>query len=108
MGAARRVAAGRLDRFAPAAEETDELTEVVGQRIHDGLRADVGRHLDPFTSGPAGIGEGAVVHETAGAAELPMPTALPVTLFARLGNLAAGLVMAAMIALAVALRRRER
>ncbi|MDY1009607.1 MULTISPECIES: apolipoprotein N-acyltransferase [unclassified Sphingomonas] len=49
-----------------------------------------------------------VAHETAGAAELPMPTALPVTLFARLGNLAAGLVMAAMIALAVALRRRER
>jgi len=51
---------------------------------------------------------GTVAHEKAGAVDVPIPPALVVTSFARLGNLAAALVAAAMIAMAVALRRRDR
>jgi len=51
---------------------------------------------------------GTVAHEKAGAVDVPIPPALVVTPFARLGNLAAALVAAAMIAMAVALRRRDR
>ncbi|OYX47907.1 MAG: apolipoprotein N-acyltransferase [Sphingomonas sp. 32-66-10] len=49
----------------------------------------------------AGMGE-------AKAIEAPMPTALPPTLFARLGNLAAALVAALLLAIAIAFRRFAR
>ncbi|MDP1028253.1 apolipoprotein N-acyltransferase [Sphingomonas sp. KR1UV-12] len=49
-----------------------------------------------------------VPHETAGAIELPMPPALPPTLFARTGNAAAAIVAALLFALAIAIRRRAR
>lgn len=44
----------------------------------------------------------------AGAVEVPMPAPLPPTLFSRLGNWAAAVVALAMLAAAVAIRRRER
>ncbi|HEU4959458.1 MAG TPA: apolipoprotein N-acyltransferase [Sphingomonas sp.] len=44
----------------------------------------------------------------AGAIDLPFPQALPPTLFARLGNWWAAIVAAALLALAVAIRRRAR
>ena len=49
-----------------------------------------------------------VPHETAGAVELPIPPALPPTLFSRVGNLMAALVALLFVGLAVALRRRNR
>jgi apolipoprotein N-acyltransferase len=49
-----------------------------------------------------------VPHETAGAAEVPMPRPLPPTPFARIGNAAAFLVAALMLLVAVAIRRRAR
>jgi apolipoprotein N-acyltransferase len=49
-----------------------------------------------------------VPHETAGAIEVPMPPALVPTLFSRLGNWLALIVALAMIAGAVAVRRRAR
>lgn len=49
-----------------------------------------------------------VPHETAGAVELPIPPALPPTLFAHLGNLAAAIVALVFFGLAVALRLRSR
>ena len=51
---------------------------------------------------------GTVPHETAGAIEMPMPAALPPTLFSRIGNRAALIVALAFVAAAVAIRRRER
>ena len=51
---------------------------------------------------------GTVPHETAGAIELPMPPALPPTLFSRLGNLAALIVALAFVAAAIAIRRSAR
>jgi len=49
-----------------------------------------------------------VPHETAGAIELPLPPALPPTLFSRVGNLMAVIVAAVLVALAIAIRRRAR
>ena len=49
-----------------------------------------------------------IPHETAGAIEQPMPSALPPTLFSRVGNAMAAIVAALMLATAVALRRRQR
>jgi apolipoprotein N-acyltransferase len=49
-----------------------------------------------------------VPHETAGAIEMPMPPALPPTLFSRLGSWAALIVALAFIAGAIAIRRRAR
>ncbi len=49
-----------------------------------------------------------VPHETAGAIELPIPSALPQTLFGRVGNAMAAIVAAIMAAMAVALRRLRR
>lgn len=49
-----------------------------------------------------------VPHETAGAIELPVPTALPPTLFARVGNLMAAIVAIALFGVAIAIRRRTR
>ncbi|WP_375401944.1 apolipoprotein N-acyltransferase [uncultured Sphingomonas sp.] len=49
-----------------------------------------------------------IPHETAGAVELPIPPALPPTLFSRFGNLLAALVAAPLLGLAVAIRRRAR
>ena len=49
-----------------------------------------------------------VPHETAGAAELPIPPALGPTPFARVGNLMAALTAAALFAIGVAIRRRAR
>ncbi len=49
-----------------------------------------------------------VPHETAGAIELPIPPALPPTLFSRVGNLMAALVALLFVGLAVALRHRNR
>ena len=49
-----------------------------------------------------------VPHETAGAIELPVPPALPPTIFARLGNAAAAIVAALLFAVAIAMRRRGR
>ena len=43
----------------------------------------------------------------AGAIELPVPAPLPPTLFSRTGNMMAALVVVALLALAVALRRRR-
>ena len=51
---------------------------------------------------------GTVPHETAGAIELPMPSALPPTPFSRLGNWAALIVAAAFVIAAIAIRRRAR
>lgn len=51
---------------------------------------------------------GTVPHETAGAIELPIPPALPPTLFARIGNIMAALVAALLFAIAIAIRRRRR
>jgi apolipoprotein N-acyltransferase len=45
---------------------------------------------------------------TAGAIELPLPAPYPPTLFARIGNLMAALVALALLALAIAIRRRAR
>ena len=42
------------------------------------------------------------------AIEAPMPSALPPTVFARLGNLAAALVAALLLAIAIAFRRFAR
>lgn len=44
----------------------------------------------------------------AGAIEVPVPAALPATLFSRVGNLAAAIVAALMLAVAIAIRRRPR
>ena len=49
-----------------------------------------------------------IAHETAGAVEQPIPTALPPTLFSRIGNAMAAIVAALMLASAVAVRRRRR
>jgi len=49
-----------------------------------------------------------VPHETAGAIEVPMPPALPPTLFSRLGNFAALIVAFGFAAAAIAIRRRAR
>lgn len=49
-----------------------------------------------------------VPHHAPGAAEAPLPPALPPTLFARLGNAAALLCGLALVAIAVAIRRRAR
>jgi apolipoprotein N-acyltransferase len=49
-----------------------------------------------------------IPHETAGAIELPIPPALPPTPFARLGNILAAIVAAALLAGAIAIRRRRR
>jgi apolipoprotein N-acyltransferase len=49
-----------------------------------------------------------IPHERAGRFEVAMPAALPPTLFSRLGNLAAALVAATLLAGAIALRRRAR
>ena len=49
-----------------------------------------------------------IPHERAGAIEVPLPPALPPTLFARLGNWLALIVAAALLAGAVAFRRRGR
>ncbi len=49
-----------------------------------------------------------VPHETAGVADVPIPPALPPTLFSRLGNWLAGAVALLFTAVAVALRRRAR
>ena len=49
-----------------------------------------------------------VPHETAGAIEMPMPPALPPTVFSRLGNWAALIVAFAFLAAAIAIRRRGR
>jgi apolipoprotein N-acyltransferase len=46
--------------------------------------------------------------DTAGAIELPLPTPLPPTLFARLGNWMAAFVALGMLSLAIAIRRRRR
>ena len=51
---------------------------------------------------------GTVPHETAGAIEMPMPPALPPTLFSRLGNGAALIVGLGFLAAAIAIRRRAR
>ena len=47
-----------------------------------------------------------VPHETAGAIEQPMPSALPPTLFSRVGNAMAAIVAGLMLLAVVALRRR--
>ncbi|WP_245739193.1 apolipoprotein N-acyltransferase [Sphingomonas rubra] len=49
-----------------------------------------------------------VPHETAGAIELPLPPAMPPTLFARAGNWLAAIVALALATLAIAIRRRAR
>ncbi len=49
-----------------------------------------------------------IPHETAGAVEVPLPDALPPTLFSRVGNLMAAFVAAALFAIAIAIRRRRR
>ncbi|WP_443018092.1 apolipoprotein N-acyltransferase [Sphingomonas sp. 37zxx] len=49
-----------------------------------------------------------VPHQTAGAAEVPMPRPLPPTLFARVGNAMAFLVAGLLLLVAIAIRRRER
>jgi apolipoprotein N-acyltransferase len=49
-----------------------------------------------------------VPHETAGAVERPIPPALVPTLFSRLGNAMAAIVAGLLLAIAVALRRRQR
>jgi len=49
-----------------------------------------------------------VPHETAGAVELPIPPALPPTLFSRLGNALAAITALALFAIAIAIRRRTR
>ena len=49
-----------------------------------------------------------VAHQRAGAIELPIPAALPPTLFARVGNAMAALAVALLLIAAVALRRRAR
>ncbi|WP_374945245.1 apolipoprotein N-acyltransferase [Sphingomonas sp.] len=49
-----------------------------------------------------------IPHETAGAIELPIPAALPPTLFSRTGNIMAALVAALLFAIAIAIRRRRR
>ncbi|MGP7795886.1 apolipoprotein N-acyltransferase [Sphingomonas sp. CLY1604] len=49
-----------------------------------------------------------VPHETAGAITMPLPPALPPTLFSRLGNWAAVIVGLAFLAAAIAIRRRPR
>ena len=49
-----------------------------------------------------------IAHKTAGAIELPIPAALPPTLFARAGNWMAVLAVALMLLAAVAIRRRAR
>jgi apolipoprotein N-acyltransferase len=49
-----------------------------------------------------------VPHETAGAIELPVPPALPPTLFSRVGNAMAAIVAALFFAAAIAIRRRRR
>jgi len=49
-----------------------------------------------------------VPHETAGAAELPIPQALAPTPFARAGNLMAALTAIALFLIAIAIRRRAR
>ena len=49
-----------------------------------------------------------VPHEVAGAIDMAMPPALPPTLFSRLGNAAALLVVLGFVAAAIAIRRRAR
>lgn len=49
-----------------------------------------------------------VPHETAGAAEVPMPRPLPPTPFSRVGNAMAAIVAMLLVALAFAIRRRAR
>ena len=49
-----------------------------------------------------------VPHLTAGAAEAPLPAALPPTVFSRLGNMLALAVAMALAAIGVAIRRRAR
>ncbi len=49
-----------------------------------------------------------VPHETAGRIEMPIPNALPPTLFSRLGNWAAAIVAMGLFAAAIVLRRRLR
>lgn len=49
-----------------------------------------------------------VAHETAGAIELPIPPALPPTLFSRFGNAMAATVAVALFVIAIALRRQRR
>ncbi|WP_235532793.1 apolipoprotein N-acyltransferase, partial [Sphingomonas sp. Leaf412] len=49
-----------------------------------------------------------VGHRLAGAIDVPLPPAHPPTLFSRLGNWAAGIVVALLISAAIALRRRAR
>lgn len=49
-----------------------------------------------------------VPHQRAGRIELPIPAALPPTPFSRIGNLAAALLAAVLLAGAIALRRRAR
>lgn len=49
-----------------------------------------------------------IPHERAGRIEVPLPSPLPPTLFSRLGNWAAALVAAALLAAAIAFRRHAR
>lgn len=49
-----------------------------------------------------------VPHETAGAAQAPLPAALPPTVFSRVGNMLALLIAMALAAIGVAIRRRRR
>ena len=49
-----------------------------------------------------------IPHETADAVELPVPPALPPTLFARFGNLLAAATALLLVLLSIAMRRRAR
>jgi len=51
---------------------------------------------------------GTVPHQKAGAIEVPIPEALPPTLFSRLGNWLAGIVALLLAGAAIAIRRRHR